>query len=195
MQKTPTFSLMWSWECPMAKLGLLHSLTLVQTTVTFHTSSSYPKVFTLLVNSYHYLPSLTKPRPTVSLIRSSTLTFSITKKYLNCSNLKLTPSTCKDMICLSAEIGYIRSTQTSSGIPHVGATRMLAQQEPRSTTPHTFPRLLVAMRLTFFLSQLSQKKLQMRQSLLNTVTMLTSSLQQRLASFPTHKSHTTLICS
>ena len=127
MQKTPTFLLTWSWKCPMAELRLLHSSTPVQTTATFHTSSSYPKVFALLANSYHHLPSSTEPRPTVLLIRSSTSTFSITKEYLNHSNSKLTPSTCKDTICLSAEIGYIRSTQTSSGIPHVGATRTLAQ--------------------------------------------------------------------
>ena len=166
----------------------------MQTTVTFHTSSSYWKVFTLLANSYHHLPSMTESRPTVSLIRSSILTFLITKKYLNHLNLKLTLLTCKNTIHLSAEINYIRSIQMSSGIPHVGATRMLAQQKSRSTMPYTFPKLLMARRLTFLL-QLSQKKLQMRQSFLNTVSMLISPLWQRLASFLAHKSHITLICS
>ena len=92
------------------------------------------------------------------LIKSSTLTFSITKEYLNYLNLKLTPSTCKDTTCLLGEIGYIKSTQLFSGIPHVSATRMLAQQKSRSTIPPTFPRLLVVRRLTFFLWQPSQKK-------------------------------------
>ena len=152
MWKTPAFLLMWSWKCWMTELRLLHSLALVWTTITFCTSSSYWKVFTLLVNSYCHLPSSTEPRPTVLLIRSSTSTFSIMKQYLNCLNSKLMPLTCKDTTCLSAEIGYIRSTQMSSGIPHVGTTGMLAQWKSRSTIPHTFPRSPVARRLTFFLS-------------------------------------------
>ena len=81
MQKTSAFLLMWSWKCPMAEFRLLCSSTLVQTTVTFHTSFFYWKVFTLLVNSYCHLPSLMKPKLTASLVRSSILTFSITKEY------------------------------------------------------------------------------------------------------------------
>ena len=128
MWKTPIFSPTWSWKCLVAEPRQPHSSIPELTALISHTNFSSWKAFTLLTNNhYHHPNSLMELRCTVLLIRSSTLTFSITKKYLNCLNSKLMPSTCKDMTCLSAEIGYIRSTQTSSGIPHVGTTRMLAQ--------------------------------------------------------------------
>ena len=64
MQKTSAFLLMWSWKCSIAELKLLHSSTLVQTTVTFHTSSSYWGTCLLLIFAIqllHHLIALIEP--------------------------------------------------------------------------------------------------------------------------------------